>query len=92
MRPPKAWSSSELDRVRESKLVLVLTRKVKQSVMIGDDIEVTILSSDGAKVRLGIRAPLDVPVHREEIYLEIQANGQGREQAAQRDLRRRQAR
>jgi len=72
--------------------VLVLTRKVKQSVMIGDDIEVTVLSSDGAKVRLGIRAPLDVPVHREEIYLEIQANSSGNEQSGQHDLRRRQAR
>jgi carbon storage regulator len=92
VRPPKARSSSELDRVGKPRLVLVLTRKVKQSVMIGDDIEVTVLSSDGAKVRLGIRAPLDVPVHREEIYLEIQANGSGNEQGAQRDLRRRQAR
>ena len=59
--------------------MLVLTRKVKESIMIGDDIEVTVLSSDGGKVRLGIRAPLSVPVHREEIYLEIQA--QGRETA-----------
>ncbi len=59
--------------------MLVLTRKVKESIMIGDDIEVTVLSSDGSKVRLGIRAPLSVPVHREEIYLEIQA--QSRETA-----------
>jgi carbon storage regulator len=43
--------------------------------MIGDDIEVTVLSSDGTKVRLGIQAPLDVPVHRIEIYLEIQTHG-----------------
>ncbi len=59
--------------------MLVLTRKVKQSIMIGDDIEVSVLMSDGGKVRLGIRAPLSVPVHRKEIYLEIQA--QGRETA-----------
>lgn len=72
--------------------MLVLTRKVKQSVMIGDDIEVTVLSSDGTKVRLGIRAPLDVPVHREEIYLQIQANGPGREDGGQHELRRGQAR
>jgi carbon storage regulator len=53
--------------------VLVLTRKTKQSIMIGDDIEVTVLSNDGAKVRLGIQAPTAVPVHRDEIYREIQA-------------------
>jgi carbon storage regulator len=47
--------------------------------MIGDDIEVTVLSNNGTKVRLGIQAPSNVPVHRTEIYLEIQA--QGRENA-----------
>jgi len=52
--------------------VLVLTRKAGQSIMIGDDIEVRVLSSDGAKVRLGIQAPSSVPVHRTEIYLENQ--------------------
>jgi carbon storage regulator len=51
--------------------VLVLTRKLKQSIMIGDDVEITVLSVDGGKVRLGIQAPSDVPVHRTEIYLEI---------------------
>lgn len=51
--------------------MLVLTRKVRQSIMIGDDIEITVLSSDGPKVRLGIRAPLSVRVHRTEIYLAI---------------------
>jgi carbon storage regulator len=55
--------------------MLVLTRKAKQSIMIGDDIEVTILSSDRTKVRIGIQAPANVPVHRMEIYLEIQAQG-----------------
>lgn len=53
--------------------MLVLTRKAKQSIMIGDDIEVTVLSSDGVRVRLGIQAPAAVPVHRDEIYWEIQA-------------------
>jgi carbon storage regulator len=55
--------------------MLVLTRKDKESIMIGDDIEVTVLSSDGAKVRLGIQAPSNVSVHRTEVYLEIQAQG-----------------
>jgi len=46
--------------------------------MIGDDVEVTVLSTDGDKVRLGIQAPSDVPVHRTEIYIEIQQqHGEG---------------
>jgi carbon storage regulator len=40
--------------------------------MIGDDVEITVLSTAGEKVRLGIQAPSDVPVHRTEIYIEIQ--------------------
>ena len=52
--------------------MLVLTRKRNESIMIGDDIEVTVLSVAGEKVRLGIQAPRDVPVFRKEIYLEIQ--------------------
>lgn len=53
--------------------MLVLTRKSNQSIMIGDDIEVTVLSNDGEKVRLGIQAPQAVPVHRIEVYDQIQA-------------------
>jgi carbon storage regulator len=46
--------------------------------MIGDDVEVTVLSTAGEKVRLGIQAPSDVPVHRTEIYMEIQRqHGEG---------------
>ena len=56
--------------------MLVLTRKSRQSIMIGDDIEVTVLSSDGEKVRLGIQAPQAVAVHRIEVYKEIQAEHQ----------------
>ena len=52
--------------------MLVLTRKSKQSIMIGDDIEVSVLSIAGEKVRIGISAPRDVPVFRKEVYLEIQ--------------------
>jgi carbon storage regulator len=55
--------------------MLVLTRKTKQSIMIGDEIEVRVLSNDGTKVRLGIQAPSDVQVHRTEVYLAIQAQG-----------------
>jgi len=52
--------------------LLVLTRKSNQSIMIGDDIEVTVLSIMGEKVRIGIQAPREVPVFRKEVYLEIQ--------------------
>jgi carbon storage regulator len=51
--------------------VLVLTRKSNQSIMIGDDVEVSVLSVMREKVRIGIQAPRDVPVFRMEIYLEI---------------------
>ena len=52
--------------------MLVLTRKSGQSIMIGDDIEVSVLSIMGEKVRIGIQAPRDIPVFRKEVYLEIQ--------------------
>jgi carbon storage regulator len=52
--------------------MLVLTRKPNQSIMIGDDIEVSVLSVVGEKVRIGIHAPHDIPVFRTEIYVEIQ--------------------
>ncbi len=72
--------------------MLVLTRKNRQSIMIGDDVEVTVLSSDGAKVRLGISAPADVPVHRSEIYLEIKSQDGQSASGEQRRARRGQAR
>ncbi len=53
--------------------MLVLTRKANQSIMIGDSIEVSVLSVMGEKVRLGIQAPRDVPVFRKEVFVEIQA-------------------
>ena len=52
--------------------MLVLTRKSNQSIMIGDDIEVSVLSIMGEKVRIGIQAPREIPVFRKEVYLEIQ--------------------
>jgi carbon storage regulator len=56
--------------------MLVLTRKSNQSIMIGDDIEVSVLSIMGEKVRIGIQAPRDIPVFRKEVYLEIQQERQ----------------
>jgi carbon storage regulator len=52
--------------------LLILTRKVGESVAIGDDIQVSVVEIKGTQVKLGIRAPRDVMVHREEIYLKIQ--------------------
>ena len=77
--------------------MLVLTRKSNQSIMIGDDIEVSVLSIMGEKVRIGIQAPRDIPVFRKEVYLEIQeerggvgvvaSQGSDEEPADGRDLR-----
>ena len=53
--------------------MLVLTRRPNESVMIGDDVVVTVLEVRGDVVRLGINAPRAVQVHREEIYRELQA-------------------
>jgi carbon storage regulator len=52
--------------------VLILTRKLGESITIGDNIKVTVLGIYGRQVRLGIEAPLKVVVHREEIYVKIQ--------------------
>jgi carbon storage regulator len=59
--------------VRKRGAMLVLTRKTNQSIMIGDDVEVSVLAVAGDKVRIGITAPRDVPVFRKEVYLSIQA-------------------
>ena len=52
--------------------MLVLARKINESIMIGDDIEVVIIDIKGDQVKLGIKAPKSVAVHRKEIYQEIQ--------------------
>ena len=52
--------------------MLVLTRKTNQSIMIGDDIEISVLAVMGEKVRIGLEAPRSVPVFRKEVYIEIQ--------------------
>ncbi len=52
--------------------MLVLTRRLNQSIKIGDDIEITVIEVRGDQVRLGVSAPRDVTVHRKEIYLQIQ--------------------
>jgi carbon storage regulator len=52
--------------------MLVLTRKSNQSIMIGDEIEISVLSVTGDKVRIGIQAPRSIPVYRREVYVAIQ--------------------
>ena len=53
--------------------MLILTRRVGESLIIGDDVVVNILGVKGNQVRIGVDAPKEVPVHREEIYDRIQA-------------------
>jgi carbon storage regulator len=62
--------------------VLVLTRKANQSIMIGDDIEISVLAIMGEKVRIGIEAPRSVPVYRKEVYVEIQRDANAEERFA----------
>jgi carbon storage regulator len=57
--------------------MLVLTRRTKQSIMIGDDIELSVLSVSGEKVRIGIEAPDEVPIFRKEIYARIAGERSG---------------
>jgi len=52
--------------------MLILTRKVNESLMVGDDVTVTVLGIKGGQIRIGISAPRDVAVHRQEVFERIQ--------------------
>ncbi len=52
--------------------MLILTRKSGEKLMVGDDVEITVLGVKGNQVRVGVSAPKDVAVHREEVYIRIQ--------------------
>ena len=62
---------NKTSRQKELKM-LVLSRQKDESIMIGDDVEITIVDVRGDKVRLGIAAPKEIPVHRKEVYEAIQ--------------------
>ena len=55
--------------------MLILSRRIDESIIIADDIKITVLGIAGKQVRLGIDAPSDISVHREEIYLKLEESG-----------------
>lgn len=61
--------------------MLVLTRKVGETIIIGDDVTVTVLGLVGSQIKIGVNAPKSVSVHREEIYDRIQKEGNKKELA-----------
>lgn len=61
--------------------MLILTRRISETLMVGDEVEVTVLGVSGQQVRLGIKAPKEIAVHREEVYQRIQAEKAQQEEA-----------
>ena len=67
--------------------MLILTRKLGESINIGEDIKISVLGIHGRQVRIGIDAPLDVVVHREEIYVKIQEENRKASKSISNDFR-----
>jgi len=67
--------------------MLILTRRVGETLMIGDNVTVTVLGVRGNQVRIGVNAPKDVTVHREEIYDRIQKEKEGNPTSPQKTAR-----
>jgi carbon storage regulator len=57
--------------------MLILTRRVGETLMIGDDVSITVLGVRSGQIRIGIDAPKEIPVHREEIYKKIKEENKG---------------
>ena len=66
--------------------MLVLSRQVDETIMVGDDIEVTVVDIRGDKVRLGITAPKEIPIHRQEVYEAIKRENRAAAQVKPEDL------
>ena len=66
--------------------MLVLTRKIKEAIQIGDDIEITVLAIQGDQVKLGINAPKQIDIHRKEVYLAIQAENNAAAESSEASL------
>ncbi len=66
--------------------MLVLTRRLNQSIKIGDDVEIIVIEVRGDQVRLGVSAPRNVSVHRKEVYLQIQQENQAASQASAEEI------
>ncbi len=66
--------------------MLILTRKLGESITIGDDIKISVLGVHGRQVRLGIEAPMNVVVHREEVYVRIQQENRKASKSVKKDL------
>ncbi|WP_243388529.1 carbon storage regulator CsrA [Bacillus kexueae] len=60
--------------------MLILSRKLKQSIMIGDDIEITVTAIEGDQVKIGIKAPKNIDIHRKEVYQDIQTENESASQ------------
>ena len=60
--------------------MLILTRKVNETLMVGDDVSVTVLGIKGGQIRIGINAPREIAVHRQEVYERIKRESGGDEQ------------
>ena len=60
--------------------MLILTRRIGETLMVGDDVTITVLGVKGDQVRIGVNAPKDVAVHREEIYQRIQKEKSGEDE------------